>query len=293
MDSELISRVENKRVALQWGIFWNIAATFPINPKWLATGEGIVSQAVTLPPRTATDCVVQLDDLFSEVYDLYWKPAVEKELEALNKAQNIGGDWSGGRAVFATPAGRVDLVEHLQHALFRWVARLPDDRLEVFVKEFLKLGDGVAKSLVAGDSESRQQERLALMERVKSQRLLSPPDPWHKDAFDHIPIGAPANRQEAARENAPAWESQIAKNKLTPEATGITSGDMAAKLEDLLEQLRKATAKAGSKTALAEFLRKTTGRKVPLANVSRWLAGKRVPEAEIVLQMQAWLKRPT
>lgn len=54
----------------------------------------------------------------------------------------------------------------------------------------------------------------------------------------------------------------------------------------LLDELKKATAEPGKKSALAKFLG------APLASVSRWLSGEREPGGEITLRMRYWLDHP-
>ncbi len=76
------------------------------------------------------------------------------------------------------------------------------------------------------------------------------------------------------------------EKSLTDAAICFTSEAVKPQLPSLLDQLRKATAEPGMKTALAKFLG------APLASVSRWLSEDREPGGEIVLQMQAWLKLP-
>ena len=75
------------------------------------------------------------------------------------------------------------------------------------------------------------------------------------------------------------------RNRLTDTESSNIVSPVKAQLPSLLEQLKKATAEPGMKTELAKFLG------APLASISRWLSGEREPGGEIVLQMQAWLKR--
>lgn len=92
------------------------------------------------------------------------------------------------------------------------------------------------------------------------------------------------NPRAAAR--AEEANGRVEKELTESETHDSIGGNVKAQLPSLLEQLRKATAEPGQKTALAKFLG------APLASVSRWLSGEREPGGETVLQMQAWLKRP-
>ena len=62
-------------------------------------------------------------------------------------------------------------------------------------------------------------------------------------------------------------------------------------LPPLLDRLKKATARSGKKSELAEFLAKATKSKVPLASVSRWLSGEREPGGEVALQLRQWVEQ--
>lgn len=75
---------------------------------------------------------------------------------------------------------------------------------------------------------------------------------------------------------------------LTDSETSSKSVAVKAQLPELLERLKKATAQPGQKTALANFLSKQSGPKIPLASVSRWLSGEREPGGEVTLKMIRW-----
>jgi len=62
-------------------------------------------------------------------------------------------------------------------------------------------------------------------------------------------------------------------------------------LPNLLKRLNRATKETGKMSALAEFLGRAVGYRVPLASVSRWLSGKREPGGEITLLMLKWVER--
>ncbi len=82
-----------------------------------------------------------------------------------------------------------------------------------------------------------------------------------------------------------AWHR---KQKLTETETLPSVAEVKSQLPSLLERLKKATAKKGKKSELAEFLQRVTKENVPLASVSRWLSGEREPGGEVALQMDVW-----
>ena len=85
-------------------------------------------------------------------------------------------------------------------------------------------------------------------------------------------------------------ESSI-KKELADSETSSKLPDMKAQLPSLRERLNRATKESGKMSALADFLGKATGQKVPLASVSRWLSGKREPGGEITLKLLRWVEQ--
>jgi len=85
--------------------------------------------------------------------------------------------------------------------------------------------------------------------------------------------------KKAAEEAKHAQKQDLTHSETYPKDVAVK-----AQLPGLLERLKKATAEAGKKTALAEFL------KVPLASVSRWLSGEREPGGEVTLQLLKWVE---
>jgi outer membrane biogenesis lipoprotein LolB len=81
------------------------------------------------------------------------------------------------------------------------------------------------------------------------------------------------------------------ENDLTYPATFDSIGQTKAQLPNLLARLNRATSKSGKMSALADYLGKATGQKVPLASVSRWLSGKREPGGEITLKLLQWVEQ--
>jgi outer membrane biogenesis lipoprotein LolB len=77
---------------------------------------------------------------------------------------------------------------------------------------------------------------------------------------------------------------------LTEAETSAKLQDVKVQLPNLLDRLNRATNETGKMSALADFLGKATGHKVPLASVSRWLSGKRAPGGEITLLLLRWVE---
>lgn len=83
----------------------------------------------------------------------------------------------------------------------------------------------------------------------------------------------------------------VSKRDLTEAETSINLAEVKAQLPSLLVRLNRATKESGKMSALADFLGKASGQKVPLASVSRWLSGKREPGGEITLLLLQWVER--
>jgi transcriptional regulator with XRE-family HTH domain len=81
------------------------------------------------------------------------------------------------------------------------------------------------------------------------------------------------------------------KTDLTYPATSAKHWKVKPQLPSLLERLNQATKETGKMSALAHFLGKAIGHRVPLASVSRWLSGKREPGGQITLLMQHWVEQ--
>ena len=81
------------------------------------------------------------------------------------------------------------------------------------------------------------------------------------------------------------------KYDLTESETCLKYVDVKAQLPSLRERLNRATKETGKMSALADFLKIQTKRKVPLASVSRWLSGKREPGGEITLLLERWVEK--
>ncbi len=96
--------------------------------------------------------------------------------------------------------------------------------------------------------------------------------------------------ERLAFSHSPSAKAAVKKIKLTHPATSDKGLHVKPRLPSLLERLNRATQETGKMSALANFLTRATGGKVPLASVSRWLSGKREPGGEITLLLQKWVE---
>ena len=101
-----------------------------------------------------------------------------------------------------------------------------------------------------------------------------------KEAVDEATFILSRHEYRVAR-----WRTE-AKKKLTNAESGSKTNVVKSQLPNLIERLKKATAKSGKKSELANALKP----KVPLASVSRWLSGEREPGGEVALQLLTWVE---
>jgi hypothetical protein len=85
--------------------------------------------------------------------------------------------------------------------------------------------------------------------------------------------------------------AQAEKQYLTETSTSTKLQSVKAQLTYLRERLNRATKESGKMSALADFLGKAVGHRVPLASVSRWLSGKREPGGQITLLLLRWVEQ--
>ena len=160
---------------------------------------------------------------------------------------------------------------------------------------FSEVFDSSIKPIISKATQEADQAWMDILTRLKdttrSLKLLDPQNPEHrrlvhqnyakvKETVEKLKADL-ALRQEARTKTA----NILIEKELTDTETSGTVTAVKPQLPDLLERLKKATAEAGQKTALAKFL------DVPLASVSRWLSGEREPGGEVTLKMLQWVQR--
>ena len=259
MSRNEIASIEVCRVPLKWRNFRKVYDVYPINPRWLATGVGARRLSLAIPE--AFDKKLKRSELFSRVYRRDLSPVMDNQLAERMEQEIRSALASADRDLQQHPP----LVEFRARQLVRLTRLLPLAMSMLKHPDFVNASIELVQLLVG---MAQDQGRHATKEEVGCTY----------EAFlaiaERLPLGVTA---EADRTRI--WLTDT-------ETSDLLAGNVKAQLPSLLEQLRKATAEPGKKTALAKFLR------APLASVSRWLSEKREPGGETVLQMQAWLKRP-
>ncbi len=234
-----------------------------ISQRWLATGRRPMFGFVRLSDDTSV--MMKPRELFLAAYNRLMKPVVDAAYAMLD--QSFGEDFM--------ETG--DLETRVMNPK-SW-AKVDKDVAAVFwMDRTLRLLCFAASSVIAREYAIELGELNQKFFARRRDRIIRS----IKDALNADNPKLRGHECSGGRDN----------ESLTQAETSSSVGSVKSQLPNLLEELKKATAEPGKKTALAEFLSKVSGRAVPLASVSRWLSGEREPGGEIVLQMQAWLKRP-
>jgi transcriptional regulator with XRE-family HTH domain len=273
LDSSTIVRIELGRTALRYDVARRICDLFSVNPGWLANGGDEPMRAWRRMP-TSHEIGVDPNALFSKVFDTQLAPRFRKDDD---------------KRPLGLPEGPKTLREHISTlgediAIMFLGSQRSDEQYSAGLVEILN--NPLPVPAVTMEAARVVAENLHHRLLQKAGKPALPPGATKLSSILEPGKLLHAHYQYVLKKASE--ESRLDKKRgLTHSEIAATSVDVKAQLPSLLEQLRKATAEPGKKTALAKFLR------APLASVSRWLSGDREPGGETVLQMQAWLKRPT
>ena len=157
------------------------------------------------------------------------------------------------------------VLSRLNAEVASWISRLPDDEAETFYGAITASADACIKEYPDEPTELVQARHRVLLQEQMYARM----------------VGRLAAEKEAAENSS--------KKELTKTAIGTNvAGGVKNQWPALKRRLQKATAEAGLKSKLADFLR------VDLTRVSQWLTdakSAREPGAEYALQMLHWVER--
>lgn len=251
-----LASIEYGRTPLRYGVALVLCQKFNISRLWLAKGEGAVQQNWELDAETERRIPHRM--LFSQAFVHIIDPEIPPEV----RQWLMVWDKPGHVKLVLPP---VDIPVGLQNewyvlrAFKEASSVLHESKRPQFCDDVL--GAVGRLYLKNGGSPEAIRRRMAI-------RGVS-------DSVDNLMSIAKGDE-----------EADLTQAEVCIKGIGVN-----AQLPSLLEKIKGATAEPGKKTALARFLSKVLGRNVPLESVSRWLSGEREPGGEIVLQMQAWLKR--
>ncbi len=229
-----------------------------INQVWLATGANPYAPYFDLSPNL--EFLIKPNALFSEAFDTVLKEPIQKQIDALVQ-------WIGVKAYFA---GKYDdAVLDSLHLAGEDSGRAAGFYVEKVIKmKFHQMPEQFrpkfAEALLAAEKSFLKQHGKDIEKLIRERQ----------------------ERDIAA--NHPLFDK---KTDLTDAETSTRIAEVKSQLPSLLARLNRATKESGKMSALADFLGKASGQKVPLASVSRWLSGKREPGGEITLLMLRWAEQ--
>jgi len=261
MSAELLRSYESARSRLNYGAAFKLIVAFGINPEWLATGAGRWWLPVRIPGPKELSIGARAP--YSKIYE---KHLIKTVARATKK-------WEDRRPPeplpirinAAEPRERLSAEVKMENWLKRLILCLPDSSLGAFLNSLYLEGTKLARSYPV-DTRAVFEKRVEAMDRLRAQM----------EARNRVPQD---ERLGASKDN------------LTNAATWGKVPAVKHQLPSLRERLNRATKETGKMSALADFLGKAIGRRVPLASVSRWLSGKREPGGEITLLMLRWVEQ--
>jgi transcriptional regulator with XRE-family HTH domain len=261
IDRSVITRIENGRAPLKFGLAAQILPFLHASPLWLATGQGDRRPFLYLPPPE--ELGVSEKSLFSEVFDVHLVHHLAPKYASpiLNEVVAwINPDRSGYR-------DSVTIL--LAEILSEFLDELPDESLDDFVNNLPKLLRDFLKTFPKdqwGVIVQRRRHRIA----VKKRRVK-----WE----------AEARLEQVARLEAAEAKKKSKLNVDTLLAPAIMGGvnSETGYWKALVKRVCALTSALGEKAQLAREMNTTR------QAVNKWLSGKGAPSAEITLRLLRWV----
>jgi hypothetical protein len=263
MDASLLYSYESARSQLNYGAAYKVVMAFGLNPKWLATGNGNLSLPISIP--SPKELGVGTRALFSKIYDKHVaKPvaAATKEWKSRSPPEPISL-----RINAADPRNRLTAEAKMVDWIKRLILCLPDERLEPFLNFIYLEGTKLYRTWPA-DTKQAIEKRAEAMDRAR--------------------LAMEASKNFLVGEQTAALKKFDQQYSLTDAATSDRSDGVKSEWLKLKNRIQEATADAGSKSKLADFLR------VDLTQLSKWLTDSdsaREPGADYTLQLLKWVEQ--
>ncbi|MBE0545167.1 MAG: hypothetical protein IH623_27840 [Verrucomicrobia bacterium] len=264
MDPNLLSSYEGGRSQLNYRSAYQILSRFPLlNPEWLAGVRPDLMEAesyITYPAPEELDYGPRT--LFSLVFTEVLHPRLLDSRAAwLTEAQP---SFPLFRLSMDT-AGRLRAEELVRLWLRRWLAYLPDEKLNDYLDGLKRQAETLLKRFLESSGDSALDFHERVQQRIAEVKRL------------HFALEAALVRGEGQ------------KKSLTETSGSFIGDDVKVKPQwpELKRRLQKATAAIGAKTTLAKVL------DVDPTQISQWLSeskSAREPGAEYTLQMLRWVE---
>jgi transcriptional regulator with XRE-family HTH domain len=270
VDSEILSRIENCRAPLRAAVFFKVIRRFPVNPKWLATGDGVRSFAFDLGQIEGLQ--IAPETTFLDLYNSTLAPILEPQIASDPRHAYARGKLT--EKIPGTPEGRLLAIQLLTEEIQWWVALIPDDHLGAIVSELRRAAMQTLDKhpeLASPEAMRLAMRRLSELERLQDERRMSGNAlQWGGQRLDY--------KLEPLK--------SLVDLKLTSQAIRLRNEPVPANLlKGLLKRLREATAERGMKVKLAGWM------KVHPQSITDWITGRKEPSGETTLRLLQWVEQ--
>lgn len=252
-----LASYEHGRVPLKCEFVWRMNFYFPINPHWLATGEGSPFSVETLPVFESVG--VQPEDRFTVAWS------------------KIAGDFAKiqGKGQFAdTMRERFSYESVFSVAMTQWLCQVPDNSLPTFADALLASGRRLVAEYGPLDTIATDAREAAFRTRRKAEHLPA----YRRFVLEQI---AESVGRQVAKESRP--REKTSNEAFTSDALQPTKAPVQPILPTLIERLRRATGERGRKTELAAWLG------VPRQSLNDWMSARKEPSGETTLRLLNWV----
>ena len=243
---ETLTRIENGRVPLKYGIARKILSYLPINPHWAATGKGLPKGYIVLP--SAEELKVSENALFSDVFMNVLLPSFKNE------------DVDFQLAMLLRYHRGLQMASLVRKA-FRDV---PDNQIGEFRKNLERFIFGFLAKGPEDDPKIVLQRQLWYK---NSARFFESPNAEQPHVTEETGDECGQNKSKDALDNMPGISDSVRVSK------------QIRSLPELMIALRERTKLRGQKAALAREL------KVTRQAIDQWLSGNAKPSAEITFEL--------
>jgi transcriptional regulator with XRE-family HTH domain len=259
----VLTRLELGRMPLRYSLAVQILPSLRISPFWLATGQGERGPFYYLP--SGEDLGIGPDALFSKVFDTYLAPGFTPKYASAIMQLMVDLHSPDQSSL------RESLRDLIAEDVAQWLDEIPDESLDNFMAEILKLGRNALRGFKKDRWElvlQRRRHRSA----VKKRRVK-----WQEEE----------RLEQAARLKAAGTQkkSKLSVDTLPSSAIIASVTSETGYWRALVKRVRALTSALGQKARLARELNTTR------QAVNKWLSGTGAPSAEITLRLLSWVNQ--
>ncbi len=141
LTAESYANYELERAPVRYGLIYKLTQHFPLNPGWLATGDGPKDLQVHLPP--AAEIGSSPRELFSAAFTDTLAKKIQRETEEFFEGSllNFARVVSLPRSMPINARRRAILRESVTKQVAAWIDELPDSELVEFINRVVAFAD--------------------------------------------------------------------------------------------------------------------------------------------------------